>query len=191
MISRTIVIFLILILSLPAAAQTDSTLVTPSWFMTVDGGLLFARKAIESAPSIRMRQGVRHRRFALSVGVGYDSYKHWNSLPVFTGVSFDFVERPAHAWYFQVDAGYSPTWYRRKELLESTFRDAGGYFYHPAVGYRGGVGRVQVHFSIGYKVQNIEWRAIQAGWGWGWSPSEITIDQWMQRLSFLIGIGLR
>lgn len=189
--SRAAVVLLIIIISTTAMAQRDTTLTKPSWFMTIDGGLLFARKANESAPSIHMRQGVRYDRFALSAGVGYDSYTHWGSLPLFTGVSFDFVQRPAHAFYLQMDIGYSPTWYRRKKMESLPLRDAGGYFYHPVIGYRGGVGRVQIHMSAGYKIQNIEWREAQGGWGWRPSFSEVTIAQRMQRLSFLIGIGLR
>ncbi|HEU5147058.1 MAG TPA: hypothetical protein VFT90_10095 [Chryseosolibacter sp.] len=189
--SRSAVFSLLLLISVPATAQKDTTIARPSWFMTIDGGLLLARRAIESAPSIRMRQGIRYKRFALSAGVGYDSYKHWSTLPLFTGASVDFVQRPAHAFYLELDAGYSPSWYRRKEMASTALRDAGGHFFHPSIGYRGGVGKVQIHISAGYKVQKIEWRETQPTWGWRSSHEEVTINQKMRRLSFLIGIGLR
>lgn len=189
--NRAAVLLLILIVSLPAIAQSDTTRSKPSWFMTIDVGLLFARNAIESGPSIRMRQGIRYDRFALGAGVGYDLYEHWRALPVFTGMSFDFVQRSAQALYLEVDAGYSPTWYRTNEVTEAARRDAGGYFLHPSLGYRGGVGKVQIHISAGYKIQNVEWHQELSAWGWYPAHEEITILQEMRRLSFMIGIGLR
>ena len=186
--NRVASLLLLIIVSLPAAAQTDTTSAKPSWFMTIDGGLLFARKTVESAPSISMRQGMRYRRFALSVGMAYDTYKYWRALPVFSGLSFDFVQGPGHALYLQMDAGYSKAWYRESREGITEVEDVGGYVYHPAIGYRGGLGRVQIHISAGYKIQNVEWNPPSWGWG-GWIGQRVTAKQQLERVSFLIGIG--
>lgn len=157
--------------------------------MTISGGGLFAKKAIESAPSINMRQGMRLGRFAPAVGIGYEVYKDWETLPLFTGVSYDFVRRSGHALYAQIDAGYARAWERRRDEITNEDVEAGGYFYHPSIGYRAGKGRVQIDISAGYKIQNISYDASSLWWA-GW-PQRVTFTQQTERLSFLIGIVLR
>lgn len=158
--------------------------------MTLQGGALFARKAIDTAPSISMLQGLRYRRFALGAGMGYDVYKDWRAMPLFTGVSYDFVHDAGQALYVQMNGGYSKAWFTRSDEAQPIDKSAGGYFFHPAVGYRAGKGRASIHISVGYKIQHVQYDATPLWWG-GWNRPRVTITQTMERVSFLIGIGLR
>jgi len=176
---------------LPASAQSDTSSATPSWFMTLHGGLLIAKKMVDTAPSISMMQGIRYQRFALGVGVGYDRYGDWKTLPVFTGVSYDFIQKPRHAFSLQMNTGYSKAWRLRDDETRQESGGAGGYFYHPSIAYRAGSGKVSIHISAGYKIQNVQYDGLPSWWsGWYW-PHQVTVSQTMERLTFLIGIGLR
>lgn len=175
----------------PLSAQSDTAAVKPSWFMTVHGGLLIAKKMIGTAPSIAMTQGIRYKRFTLGVGVGHDSYEDWRTVPVFTGVSYNFVQKAGHAFSVQMNTGYSKAWRQRSGEMQEEYRDAGGYFYHPSVGYSAGSGKVSIHISAGYKIQNVQYDATPPWWSSWRSPDQITVSHTMERLTFLVGIGLR
>lgn len=184
-------VLVVAICFLPASAQSDSSSAKPSWFMTLQGGLVIAKKMVDTAPSISMLQGIRYQRFALGVGVGYDSYESWRTLPVFSGVSYDLVQTAGHAFFIQMNTGYSPAWRLRRDEVQQEYKGAGGYFYHPSIGYRAGSGKVSIHISAGYKVQNVQYEMMPPWWSGWYSQSQITVSQTMERLTFLIGIGLR
>lgn len=175
---------------MPASAQSDTLSSKPSWYMTLRGGLLVAKKMIGTAPSISMIHGIRYQRFSLGVGVGYDGYEDWRTLPVFTGLSYDFIRRPGHAFFLEMNTGYSKAWRQRHDELQQEYTAAGGYFYHPSIGYRAGSGTVSIHISAGYKIQNVQYELHP--WWRGWYPQgQATVFQTMERLTLLIGIGLR
>lgn len=181
-------ILLIGLIPFAASAQTDSTVSRVGWFVSLHSGVLFPQVGNALTISTHLIQGIRYDRVSFGVGVGYDSYEYWETLPVFTGVAYDVLRRGSNALYVGVNGGYSNAWNRLPDELSVGMEDDGGYFIHPLVGYRLHQGRVTLHLTGGYKIQRIHYRRSINGWG---LPMVTSVVQDMERISIQMGIGLR
>lgn len=180
---------LVALASFPALAQTDTTASKAGWFVSLHAGALFSEVGGTATISTQLFQGIHYNRFSLGVGVGYDTYDDWETLPVFTGIGYDVVRHGRNALYVQLNGGYSKSWSRIPDELSVGMQYDGGYFIHPMAGYRLQQGKIAFHLTCGYKIQRIQYRRSMGGWGWG-LPMVTTVDQDMERLSVQLGIGL-
>ena len=173
-----------------ARSQSDSTLSQLSYFITLQAGGLMGEQE-QTALTASVTQGVRLKRVALGVGIGYDDYTDWRALPIFVSGSYDVVKRGDRAWFLQFNTGYAtarPSMQGEEQVIVS---NASGYFFHPLIGYRLSSGKKALSFSAGYKFQSLNYEQTPRWWIWGRpGSSRLLIDRDIQRLSFQIGIGI-
>ena len=189
--NRDILIPIILFLSFPAGAQSDSSYSDISYFVSIHSGGLLGKKAQGSSLSVSLVQGVRHNRFALGVGVGYDSYAEWQTVPLFASVAYDLAGRRRGAFFVMMNTGYSDAWNPLIDKDQFTYSEEGGFFFHPLLGYRRDIEKFSFYFSAGYKFQNLTYEQTPNWWIWGGQTRKVTISRDIQRLSIQIGIGFR
>jgi hypothetical protein len=188
--SSAIVIPVILFLSHPLFPQSDSTFSGLSYFLSVHSGGLFGKKGNSSSLSTSAIQGIRYDRLALGVGVGYDAYMEWRTLPVFVSVGYDLFSRRAGAYFLQMNTGYSRAWNPLANENQFTYSEEGGFFVHPVLGYRSQHDKFSLYFTAGYKFQDLTYEQTPNWWVWGHPAGKVTVDREVQRLSVQIGIGL-
>ncbi len=176
--------FLVLI-AIGTSAQSDSTRSRLQSFASLHVGALFAEGGMPY-PSFTLMSGVAVDRVNISVGAGYDGYDVWKTMPVFVGVGWDAVRFLNTVLYAHVNGGYTNAWHAHMADPVD-----GGYFVHPQIGYRVRQGRLDLHMSVGYKFQRLEYRRRVPAWGgWG-APDRTRVVQDMERVSVQLGIGLR
>ena len=80
----------LVIISFCSRAQSDSVVARPVYFYTVHVGGLLAK---DSPPSFSVStiHGMRHKRIAVGLGVGYDAFIEWRTLPVFASLTYDLA----------------------------------------------------------------------------------------------------
>jgi hypothetical protein len=191
MSNKAIVLVLLSFAAFSSAAQADSSASAKSWFITLHSGIL-ADKAGGggSAVTATLVQGVRYRRLSIGIGAGYDVYAGWQTLPVFAGAGYDLLRRGNNAFFLQLNAGYSKAWANTNEVVQMRFKGEGGFFYHPAVGYRIREGRVSLYLSAGYKFQQLNYEQIPVWSTWGIGGVRTYVQRNMERVSIQMGIGL-
>lgn len=189
MMNRVFLILILLLISLFAVGQTDSAFSEPSYFISLHAGGLLGKKGKGSSLTSALLQGVRYKRFALGVGIGYDAYAEYRAIPVFGSLGCDLVSFRTNKVFVQIDGGYSKAW---NPLADKTFfsyaQEAGTYF-HPLAGYRIHKGKMSVYFTAGYKFQRITFQQTPNWLEWRRSGSRVTIQHDIQRLSVQIGLG--
>lgn len=172
-----------------ASAQSDSTLSDISYFFSVHSGGLLGKKGDGTFFSASGIQGVRYRRTALGVGIGYDAYHEWRTLPFFASFGYDVFSRRNRAFFVQVNSGYSRAWNPHDDEESYILDEEGGYVFHSVAGYRISNGKVSLYFTAGYKIQDLSYTQTSRWSSWG--PRKITTDREVRRFSLQIGIGWR
>ncbi len=188
--SRAVLFLLMGCACFSTAAQSDTTGSKADWFISLHSGILTGTTGRGSSVTTALVQGVRYHTFSIGVGVGYDGYLNWQVLPVFASLGWDFAERKDHAWFVQVSTGYSKAWNAFEEQQQLYFRDEGGFFYHPAIGYRLHQGKLTIYLTAGYKLQRLHYKVAPRWSGWGGAGLRSSVEQDMERLSIQMGIGL-
>jgi hypothetical protein len=176
--------------SLNSIAQPDSVLVKPVYFYSFHTGGLFAK---ENAPSLSVStiHGMRHKRIAVGLGIGYDAYTEWRSMPVFASLSYDLsANAKPNAFFIQLNAGLSKAWVPDMETGGFNFKEKGGTMVHPLLGYRIRTEKFSLYFTGGYKFQILEYEQSPNWWIWGYTSSKTTVNRKVERLSIQIGFGL-
>lgn len=183
--------WLILLTSVPAAAQSDSSFANPSWFLTIHSGALLGKKGYGTSATASIMQGMRYKRFHLGVGLGYDGYTEWRTMPLFAGASYDLSKQRKHSFFVQFNTGYSKAW---KIITDETTADqsgVGGFFHHPLLGYKVQQGKVTIHFAAGYKSQRLTYIHSPPSWVSLYPSYRTTVQRDLRRISIEMGIGFR
>ena len=185
-------IFLALVIALAsfsASAQSD-TVSQRSWFVSIHSGVLLGKPGNGTTVTATLMPGIRLGRVAMTVGAGYDAYLQWKTLPVFAGVGYDVYNGRNYSLFVHCNAGYSKGWDSIQEESGFSYKNEGGYFYHPFIGCRVSQGKVDLYLSAGYKFQTLTYEQ-EPQWGWGWGTGvKSTITAEMQRFSLQIGLGI-
>ena len=171
-------------------AQSDSIVARPVYFYSIHTGGLFAK---ENAPSLSIStiHGMRHKRIAVGLGIGYDVYSEWRTMPVFASLSYDMSHsaRP-NAFFIQLNTGLSKAWVPDLETGDFDFKEKGGTMVHPLLGYRIRTEKFNLYFTAGYKFQILQYEQSPNWWIWGYTSSKTTVNRKVERLSIQIGFGL-
>lgn len=191
MLSRVTLLVLAGFVPLSTMAQSDSTSRPIHGFIALYGGALFPQVGETTTITTSLVPGVRFNRIALGVGVGYDTYDYWETLPIFATVSYDVLRPAKGALFLQLDGGYAKAWARQSNLIDGISELEGGYTFHPIIGYRMHYEKLTFYLSAGYKIQRLSYSfgspAAATTWAWGWST---TVTQDIERLSIQVGIGM-
>jgi len=137
------------------------------------------------------------KKLRAGAGLGFDSYANWQTLPVFTSVSWDlFGNKNKGALFLQLSYGWAHPWFVRNNLYNYYTSDpysgvSGGRMVNPSIGYRLKYHDVSVTIGVGYKYQRIFYKQY---YGCPYCniyvPSQDTeITQDMNRFQLLMGVG--
>lgn len=142
-------------------------------------------------------QGVRIKNFGFGVGLGHDSYRDWNTAPVFLSVSWDMIKQK-NALVLKVDYGTSlKTWrYYPYDYAEYGYKETkGGSTFNPSLGYQVNSGKMHVTFGVGFKTQIIRDFYEFPSWRWTGTqyvegdPSRRTVKHDLSRLMLSLAVG--
>ncbi|HEX8041410.1 MAG TPA: hypothetical protein VF490_19820 [Chryseosolibacter sp.] len=168
-------------------AQEDTTRSKISYFICLQTGGAFGKNGHGGSLTNALIQGVRYKRFAFGVGVGYDVHTDWKLVPFFASVNVDLLRHGAGAAYIQMNGGYSKAWAPTLSDSPLFFIQERNPYLNPLVGYRLAAGKLNVYLSAGYKFQHLTY-----GWTSGWSQSVTTrIERTIERIVVQLGVGFR
>ena len=136
--------------------------------------------------------GVRLKRAAFGVGVGFDSYLDWKTLPIFGSVNFDFAKIKSNALFVQFNAGYAEAWLVRDEdSWTPQYRDYGGTMVASSLGYRITKERFSLYVMAGHKFQRAHISYEAELWSSFAPVFRSRVEEDMNRLVVQIGFGFR
>jgi hypothetical protein len=188
MMNRVFLILILLLISFFAIGQADSSFSKLSYFNSFHAGGLFGKKGNGSGASFSTIHGIRIEKFAFGIGVGYDAYREWRTLPVFVSLNYDFFRFRGNAFFVQVNAGYSKAWYPLEDG-EFIYDNKRGPFLHLLLGYRINAHKFNLYLTAGYKFQTIDYEQTSMWWTWGFPGSRTYVSRDMERISIQLGFG--
>lgn len=188
----------------PRKIFTDTTKnsVRFQYFFNVQVGPLIGCNDCSGDKDITFTSSTLHgitlgRKLRVGLGVGFDSYDSWQTLPLYGSVSWDLLgTKNTQALYLQFDYGWSAAW-RQRDQFEYGFTDSGGgKMYNALVGYRIKYHDLKIGLAIGSKSQqvytyyespsyyyNSEGILVQG------APNRTTVKKEMSRLIFSLSVG--
>lgn len=136
------------------------------------------------------------KKLRTSVGIGFDSYLNWQTLPLFTSASWDLIgNRNKNAVFLQLSYGWSHPWFVKSSqysyYTSDPFTDVdGGRMINPQIGYRIKYYDLRIALSLGYKYQRISYKVF----GYGSCPAcdfpnwyDVTQDMNRFQMNMVVG----
>ena len=160
-----------------------------SYFNSFHAGGLFGKKANGSGESFATIHGVRMNKYAFGIGVGYDAYHEWRTLPVFASLSYDFLPLRDNTFFIQLNGGYARAWSPMEEQSQFNYEDKRGPCAHALLGYRIHSNKFNLYLTAGYKLQEIQYEQT-FDW-WSGPGSKVYVARDMERVSVQLGFGFR
>ncbi len=154
-------------------------------------GALIGKKGNGSYTSLSTVHGIRYNRLGAGLGVGYDGYTGWRTLPIVAAISYDFAKVKNNAFFVQFNGGYSFA-YRTEEYEDNLDYDIdGGQTFAGLLGYRIKTDKLSIHISSGYKFQRIKYSYTPSFWWYADVAAPVTsVERDMERWVVQIGIGI-
>lgn len=131
------------------------------------------------------------------VGIGFDAYANWQTLPIFGSVSWDLIgNKNKGALFLQLNYGWAHPWFVRNNLYNYYTTDpygavAGGRMINPSIGYRIKYHDLKIAIGVGYKYQRIFYKTNYfCPYCDVYVPNQnLEITQDMNRLQLLMSVG--
>jgi hypothetical protein len=191
--TRSILVFFLINFCGSLFAQSDSSSVSKKiiYFNNFLAGGLVGESEQGTGFTFSTIHGIRRKHLAFGVGVGFDSYLDWKTLPLFGSISFDFGKVKENAFFIQFNAGYSNAWrIAKQEDWEPKYNVYGGATVSSIIGYRIKTNRFSLYISAGHKFQRVDFSYNPTPWLTGQTESKISIDERINRIMIQIGFGL-
>lgn len=131
------------------------------------------------------------------IGLGFDSYVGWQTLPAFTSLSWDvFGNKDRNALFIQFTYGISKGWNQKSYQGYGFERAEGGRMFAPQLGYRMKYRDLNLSLAVGAKLQRVFsfYEYPTGNWVNGENQpgtSKSTIKQDMSRLMITMAVGWR
>lgn len=160
MLTRAFLLLLVAA-SVKAYGQDDSIQSTNrkwQYYNQFSAGALIGKDGQGTGVTTSLINGVRVNRLALGVGIGYDGYKNWNTVPVFGSASFDLAKTRGNAFYLQMNVGYS--FASRKKyngIVLNDYTEYGSQMINTMVGYRLQADKYRLYIQAGHKYQVVHY----------------------------------
>jgi hypothetical protein len=158
----------------PTTSGKNKTELLPSskkaqYFFTIQVGSLVGCNDCDRGKDFTFSAATVHgvsvgNKLRLGVGLGFDSYLNWQTLPLFGQASWDlFGSRDKNALFVQMAYGWAHPWFVRSGQYSYYTSDPfqhieGGRMINPQIGYRIKYYDLRISFSLGYKHQNISYQ---------------------------------
>jgi len=136
------------------------------------------------------------RKLRTGLGIGFDTYKEWKTLPLFGSVSWDLLgTKNIHALFIQANYGWSKPW-RDNSGWDDPASTEGGRMASALVGYRIRYHDATISLSIGPKTQRIyrhyeypTYYYLSDGTVVEGTPNKTTIKEDLGRLVISLSVG--
>ncbi len=135
------------------------------------------------------------KRLRVGAGIGIDSYRDVQTMPLFGQVSFDLIQfENGNSVFLQANYGWSHAWPQVQDGYVSN-PTSGGKTHGLILGYRFAVGEMNISLGAGYKYQETR-SSYQSPFVIDWassiySPYSQVIDHNYERFTVMVGVGWR
>lgn len=172
--------------------QTDSSALSEKrirYFNNFLSGGLVGEEGQGTGFTFSTTHGIRFKRLAFGLGVGYDAYYDWRVVPFYGSINFDFAKIKQNAFYLQINGGYSHAERTRKEEWLTEYREYGGEVISTMVGYRVATNKLNIYVAAGHKFQKTNFSYNPAPWS-SWVPQAVlAVEESMNRVVLQVGFG--
>lgn len=172
------------------------------YFFNVQAGPLIGCNDCSQGKEVTFTSSTVHgitigKKFRTGIGVGFDSYYSWQTLPLFGSVSWDLLgTKNTQALFVQFNYGWSKPWRKKTEWEYGFAGIDGGRMANAQIGYRIKYHDLKISLAIGSKRQQVytyfefpTFIYLEDGTMVPGTPSTTTVKQDMKRLMFSLAIG--
>lgn len=172
-----------------------------SYFFNVQVGTLIGCSDCDEAKEVTFTSSTTHgvsigKKLRAGLGIGFDTYGNWKTMPLFGSVSWDLVgTKNTNALFVQFKYGWAESWGNSHDDVYGFKSTGGGRMSDIQLGYRINHHNVNIAFSVGAKFQRVysyfefptyiyrDGEVVQG------PASTATVQQDMSRLSIGVTMG--
>jgi hypothetical protein len=193
---RNVIIGLMLLLAATLHGQDSLRQHRILPFVSLSSGVLAGEhpqtgKTLTSTTSLS--GGLKVRQMRVGVGMGFDSYPEWQTMPLYGTIAFD-LSKSTQGFFVQFSYGHSFAWMQENEFNRPS-KEEGGRMINPMIGYFFTTGPCRVGLSAGYKFQRV-WARYDYLYNptssfWPGYGNQTTITQNIERVVVSLSVGWR
>ena len=172
------------------------------YFFNVQLGPMIGCKDCQLGKEVTFSVATTHgvtigKKLRAGIGIGFDSYFDWNTLPIFGSASWDlFGTKNTQALFVVANYGWSKAWVNETLIGAGATGVGGGAMFNAQLGYRVKYHDVRIGLAIGSKYQRAyryyeypSYYYRSDGVMVPGSPSRTTIKQNLNRLMISVTVG--
>jgi hypothetical protein len=125
------------------------------------------------------------KRFSTGLGIGFDSFEQWKTLPLFLHLSYKLLGKK-NGLYAQFNSGYAYAWMDKLGYELPNYQQRGGLLMQYALTYQYELGGVRILFSGGFKKQTVSY-TYRYDWSSFYNENKNILD--LNRVFVQIGFG--
>lgn len=172
------------------------------YFFNVQSGAMIGCNDCEFSKEVTFSAATTHgitigRKLRTGIGIGFDSYFEWTTMPIFGSLSWDLLgTKNTQALFVQANYGWSNSWIKKSEWIAGSTSVDGGAMASALVGYRVKYYDVKISLAIGTKFQRVyryyeypTFYFLPDGTMVEGSPNKTTIKEELNRLMISLIVG--
>jgi hypothetical protein len=175
-----------------AYSQSDTAAHSFTYYNQLLTGALVGTREHGTYFTASMIHGLRRKRISTGIGISYDAYEEWRTLPVFINLNYDLFSIKRNSVFLQLNGGYAKAWHINPQSEGGyAYDEKGGRMFHPSIGYNIKAEKWRLYVLAGCKLQRINYSQAPSVWIWGPSATTYEIKRDANRLTIQLGFGWR
>jgi hypothetical protein len=157
--------------SIADKAEVSASAKKVNYFFNVQVGSLVGCNDCDNGKDFTFSAATVHgvsfgKKLRVGLGIGFDSYLNWQTLPLFGQASWDLIgNKNRNALFLQLAYGWAHPWFVKSSAYANYLTDPfssveGGRMINPQIGYRIKYYDLRIAFSVGYKYQSISYKVF-------------------------------
>jgi hypothetical protein len=141
------------------------------FFSLQSGSLIGCASCLEGADvtsTLAVVNGITiGKKLRTGIGLGFDSYEGWKTIPVFASASWDwFGSKNQNAFFVQLNYGVAKAWRQKGYASYGYLRSEGDRMLSPQIGYRFKYHDLNLSLAVGAKLQRVFSFFEYPNWAW-------------------------
>jgi hypothetical protein len=131
--------------------------------------------------------GAEFGRLGVGIGLSYDSYGQWSSVPVLAVFKAEIGKIKSSSVYLQLAGGYGKLWYKQTDDEYLNYTSKRSNKIEALLGYQIATEKLKVYITGGFRSQQLYYS--QAPRWWFDSPNQSTVTRTINGLVLQLGVG--
>jgi hypothetical protein len=135
-------------------------------------------------------QGAQFGRFGIGIGLSYDAYGQWSSVPLLAVCKTEIAKIKNNSVYLQLAGGYGKLWHKETDEEYLSYQPERSNKLEALLGYQISTEKLKVHICGGFRSQELHYSQGPRWWIYSYpGTTQTAVTRTINGLVLQLGIG--